>query len=109
MCAWQWLNGKYEGFGVEFFKNDSYHGEYRGGARQGWGTATFENGDAYEGQWAAGARHGIGMHLSADGSTYIGGFLCAAFLLLTIACSWRAILQCSVDLEEIEEHKDEQC
>ena len=76
----QWVNGKYEGYGVEFFNNDSYHGSYRSGARHGWGAATYDNGDAYEGQWGGGLRHGLGMHLSDDGSTYVGSFLCASRL-----------------------------
>lgn len=88
----QWVNGKYEGYGVEFFQNDSFHGGYRNGARHGWGAATFENGDAYEGQWANGLRHGLGMHLSADGSTYVGNFLCGS--TLHFLAPWTCLCGC---------------
>ena len=52
----------YDGAGSETFaKGSTYHGEYAGGLRHGWGTCRFHNGDFYEGQWHKGLRDGVGM------------------------------------------------
>ncbi|KAK9698872.1 hypothetical protein RND81_08G137400 [Saponaria officinalis] len=70
-----WVNGKYEGYGIEMWLSGSnYRGQYRNGLRNGFGVYKFHNGDVYEGEWFNGFCHGCGVVASSDGSVYVGLF-----------------------------------
>ncbi|QHO00390.1 Alsin [Arachis hypogaea] len=61
-----WVDGKYEGFGVETWARGSrYKGQFKMGLRHV---------DVYAGEWLSGQSHGCGVHTCDDGSKYVGEF-----------------------------------
>ncbi|KAG2239008.1 hypothetical protein Bca52824_089868 [Brassica carinata] len=72
---WDWVDGKYDGFGVETWsKGSRYRGQYRQGMRHGTGIYRFYTGDVYAGEWSNGQSHGCGVYTSEDGSRFVGEF-----------------------------------
>ncbi|KAJ4881099.1 histone H3 K4-specific methyltransferase SET7/9 family protein [Raphanus sativus] len=70
-----WVDGKYDGFGVETWaKGSRYRGQYRQGMRHGGGVYRFYTGDVYAGEWSNGQSHGCGVYTSEDGSRFVGEF-----------------------------------
>ncbi|OIW10332.1 hypothetical protein TanjilG_28083 [Lupinus angustifolius] len=70
-----WVDGKYDGYGVETWARGSrYHGQYRQGLRHGMGVYRFYSGGMYVGEWYNGQCHGFGVHTCNDGSRYVGEF-----------------------------------
>ncbi|KAJ0251246.1 Uncharacterized protein HA466_0136060 [Hirschfeldia incana] len=70
-----WVDGKYDGFGVETWaKGSRYRGQYRQGMRHGGGIYRFYTGDVYAGEWSNGQSHGFGVYTSEDGSRFVGEF-----------------------------------
>lgn len=51
----------------------TYRGMFRDGGAHGYGSVVYANGDRYEGEWKRGARDGYGMYINhAGGQTYRG-------------------------------------
>ncbi|XP_059630774.1 uncharacterized protein LOC132273745 [Cornus florida] len=72
-----WIDGKYDGFGIESWARGSrFRGQYRQGLRHGYGVYRFYTGDTYAGEWCNGQSHGVGMQTCSDGSCYVGEFKC---------------------------------
>ncbi|EPS66026.1 hypothetical protein M569_08751, partial [Genlisea aurea] len=70
-----WIDGKYDGYGVESWsKGSGYRGQYRQGLRHGYGVYKFYTGDSFSGEWCNGQSHGVGIQTCADGSCYVGEF-----------------------------------
>lgn len=70
-----WVDGKYDGYGIESWARGSrYRGQYRGGLRHGFGVYRFYTGDTYAGQWFHGQYHGVGVQTCSDASCYVGHF-----------------------------------
>jgi len=70
----EWKDGRPHGIG-EFIDpklNESYCGEWRGGWRQGFGIAKFQNGDKYEGEWFKGKFHDRGNYFYSTGDCFAG-------------------------------------
>eukprot|EP00252_Welwitschia_mirabilis_P020641 TRINITY_DN5097_c0_g1_i1.p1 TRINITY_DN5097_c0_g1~~TRINITY_DN5097_c0_g1_i1.p1 ORF type:complete len:483 (-),score=59.70 TRINITY_DN5097_c0_g1_i1:611-2059(-) len=72
-----WVDGKYDGYGVETWARGSrYRGQYRQGLRHGYGVYRFYTGDVYAGEWTNGQSHGCGVQTCEGGSRYVGQFKC---------------------------------
>ncbi|GAV87270.1 LOW QUALITY PROTEIN: MORN domain-containing protein, partial [Cephalotus follicularis] len=69
-----WIDEKYDGYGVETWARGSRRGQYRQGLRHGIGVYRFYTGDVYAGEWSNGQCHGCGIHSCEDGSRYLGQF-----------------------------------
>ncbi|XP_021760530.1 uncharacterized protein LOC110725345 [Chenopodium quinoa] len=70
-----WVDGKYDGYGIESWARGSrYRGQYRGGLRHGFGVYRFYTGDTYAGEWFHGQYHGLGLQTCSDASCYLGHF-----------------------------------
>ncbi|XP_057503198.1 uncharacterized protein LOC130786816 [Actinidia eriantha] len=70
-----WIEGKYDGFGIESWARGSrYRGQYRQGLRHGYGVYKFYTGDMYAGEWFNGQSNGVGVQTCSDGSCYVGEF-----------------------------------
>jgi len=53
----------------------TYHGDWVGNTRHGYGTEIWPDGTAYEGQWAAGRLHGHAIYRQPNGAKYAGQWI----------------------------------
>jgi len=53
----------------------TYHGDWVGNTRHGYGTEIWPDGATYEGQWAAGRLHGHAVYRQPNGAKYAGQWI----------------------------------
>lgn len=69
----QWLNSKFDGFGIlSWTDNSSLKGYFRYGAANGIGRFNHANGDYYLGEWVNDRVNGIGLFKSKNNNTFLG-------------------------------------
>ena len=73
-CAFV-LNGKANGIGVRETNGELYYGEYKDGARSGYGMYVNGNDDRYFGTWENDKRNGQGEIYYTSGDVYKGEFI----------------------------------
>lgn len=70
-----WKNGAKHGFGTEKWEDGTiYEGNFFEGQKHGNGKFSWPDGATYEGQFKYNAIHGLGTHTWGDGRIFIGGW-----------------------------------
>jgi len=70
-----WIGNTRHGYGVETWPDGStYEGTWEAGRVHGHAIFRQPNGAKYEGQWKCGRQHGAGIHISDNGAKYEGQF-----------------------------------
>ena len=68
-------NGNRQGrFIFHFVGGNVYEGNYKNGAKNGYGKMTWSDGEAYEGNWENGAPNGYGKYTWSNGEVYEGNW-----------------------------------
>ena len=71
----QLKGGKKNGYGTTMYASGSkYEGEYRDSKKHGQGTLTYLNGEKYVGEWRDDNKHGKGTFTHASGNKYVGEY-----------------------------------
>lgn len=79
----EFANGKYDGFGSYYFREESrgdwYVGSFREGRIEGTGTYYFSNGDKYTGNFLNGKKSGYGILYFKNSGQYAGEWISDQF------------------------------
>jgi len=71
----EWIGKTRHGYGIETWPDGStYEGTWEAGRVHGHAIFRQPNGAKYEGQWKCGKQHGEGVHISENGAKYEGQF-----------------------------------
>lgn len=70
-----WVGNSRHGYGIEFWPDGTtYEGQWAAGRLHGHAVYRQPNGAKYAGQWQNGKQHGKGVHVSESGAKYEGQF-----------------------------------